>query len=224
MEAAKYHVLPIDDRSIERLNASLAGRPDLMGGQDVADALRRHEGHAGKCLHQREEPLNDDHGGRGVPKGGANGVILAQGGRFGGWSFYVKGGRPAYDYNFLGMKRTTITAHEAGSGRKGDGANGVRLRRGRSRQGRPGDVARERQEGRRGTNEQTIPMMYSTDEGADVGVDEGTPVVEDFSPKSTKFTGTIRRVVVDVKAMGAGERAESKKAAAETAHRIEAAK
>ena len=68
--------------------------------------------------------------------------------------------------------------------------------------------------------EQTIPMMYSTDEGADVGVDEGTPVVEDYQPRDTKFTGTIRKIVVDVKAMGAGEKAESKKATAETAQKI----
>ena len=42
-----------------------------------------------------------------IPKGGANGVILAQGGRFGGWSLYLKDGKPTYAYNFLGLQRRT---------------------------------------------------------------------------------------------------------------------
>ena len=40
-----------------------------------------------------------------IPEGGANGVILAQGGRFGGWSLYFKDGKPTYTYNFLGLER-----------------------------------------------------------------------------------------------------------------------
>jgi len=71
-EAEKYHVLPIDDRTIERTNPALAGRE--------------------------------------VPAEGANGAILSQGGRFGGWSLYMKDGKPAYVYNFLGLARYTIAA------------------------------------------------------------------------------------------------------------------
>ncbi len=47
-----------------------------------------------------------------IPAGGANGVILAQGGRFGGWSLYMKDGKPAYTYNFVGLKEYTVDATE----------------------------------------------------------------------------------------------------------------
>ena len=43
-----------------------------------------------------------------IPQGGANGVILAQAGRFGGWSLYMKDGKPTYTYNFLGLQRFTV--------------------------------------------------------------------------------------------------------------------
>ena len=59
---------------------------------------------------------------------------------------------------------------------------------------------------------------------ADVGMDEGTPVVEDYQPRSTKFTGTIRKVIVDVKAIGAADTADVKKADVETKKKIEEAK
>jgi hypothetical protein len=38
----------------------------------------------------------------------ANGVLVAQGGRFGGWSLYVKDGKPTFHYNFLRLKRFTV--------------------------------------------------------------------------------------------------------------------
>ena len=48
-----------------------------------------------------------------IPTGGANGAILSQGGRFGGWSLYMKDGKPAYTYNFLGLERYTVAAPDA---------------------------------------------------------------------------------------------------------------
>ena len=45
-----------------------------------------------------------------IPAGGANGVILCQGGRFGGWSLYVKDGKPAYTYNFVGLQEYTVNS------------------------------------------------------------------------------------------------------------------
>ena len=46
-----------------------------------------------------------------IPKGGANGVILAQAGRFGGWSLYLKDGKPTYTYNYLGLQRLQGRRH-----------------------------------------------------------------------------------------------------------------
>ena len=48
-----------------------------------------------------------------IPANGANGVILCQAGRFGGWSLYLKDGKPTYTYNWLGLQRYTVAAPEA---------------------------------------------------------------------------------------------------------------
>ena len=76
-------------------------RPD--GRPHLADGLRGHDRDDGERLHQHQEPVAHHHRRREIPKGGANGVILAQAGRFGGWSLYLKDGKPMYTYNFLGL-------------------------------------------------------------------------------------------------------------------------
>ena len=60
-EAVKNHVLPIDDRGIERVNAALAGRPDLMAGRTSLTVYRGNDRDDGERLHQREEPVAHDH-------------------------------------------------------------------------------------------------------------------------------------------------------------------
>ena len=68
-EAVKYNVLPIDDRLIERLNAKLVGRPDLMGDRMSLTLYAGHDRDVGERLHQREEPLGDHHRRPGGPEG-----------------------------------------------------------------------------------------------------------------------------------------------------------
>ena len=112
-EAEKYHVLPIDDRTIERTNAALAGRPDVLGDRT---SLTLYEGMQGMLentfmnIKNRSSKITAE---LEIPAGGANGAILSQGGRFGGWSLYMKDGKPAYTYNFLGLSRYTVTAPQA---------------------------------------------------------------------------------------------------------------
>ena len=112
-EAVKYRALPIDDRSVERVNAKLAGRPDLMGDRT---SLTLHDGMKGMSenvflnIKNRSLTITADVE---IPQGGANGVIIAQGGRFGGWSLYMKEGKPAYVYNFIGLKRDTVASTQA---------------------------------------------------------------------------------------------------------------
>src|SRR6185436_18714363 len=106
-------VLPLDDRVVERTNASLVGRPDLMGGRT---SLTVHDGMVGMTenvfinIKNRSHTITADVE---IPKGGANGVILAQAGRFGGWSLYLKDGKPTYAYNFLGLQTYKVAAAEA---------------------------------------------------------------------------------------------------------------
>jgi len=105
IEAAKYHVLPLDDRFFERTNAELVGRPDLMAGRT---SLTVFEGMIGMTENVFINIKNRSHSVTAeveIPQGGANGVILSQAGRFGGWSLYLKDGKPTYAYNFLGLKK-----------------------------------------------------------------------------------------------------------------------
>jgi arylsulfatase len=126
-------------------------------------------------------------------------VIVAQAGRFGGWSLYLKGGRVHHVYNFGGLQRTVVASPEKlAAGRHTiryefvydggqPGAGGVsRL----SVDGQPVGEARV---------PRTMPFMYSGDEGVDVGTDNETPVTEDYRQGSNKFTGKIHKVTVEVK-------------------------
>ncbi len=112
-EAEKYHVLPIDDRTIERTNPALAGRPDVLG---TRTSLTLYEGMQGMLentfmnIKNRSSKITAE---LVIPADRANGAILSQGGRFGGWSLYMKDGKPAYTYNFLGLERYTVTAPQA---------------------------------------------------------------------------------------------------------------
>ena len=110
-EAVKYSVLPIDDRTLERFNAAIVGRPDLMAGRT---SLTVYQGMIGMSENVFINVKNRSHtitAELEIPKKGASGVILAQAGRFGGWSLYVKDGKPSYTYNWLGLHRYTVACH-----------------------------------------------------------------------------------------------------------------
>jgi arylsulfatase len=194
-EAEKYHVLPIDDRLLERTNAELMGRPTVMGnrntvtygegmrgmGVDVFIDLR------GKSYTITSEVAVDAKG---------NGVIVCQGGRFGGISFYMKEGKPAFSYNYLGLESTQIIADQplkAGNYKlvfefKSDGGLG---------KGGLGTITVNDKKVAEKRIEKTQPGILSVDDLADVGVDDGTHV-SDYGP-SSKFIGKIEYVTVERK-------------------------
>jgi arylsulfatase A-like enzyme len=198
-EAVKNYVLPLDDRLLERLNAALVGRPDLMAGRT---SLTVFEGMVGMSENVFINTKNRSHAITAeveVPKGGANGVILAQAGRFGGWSLYLKEGKPTYTYNFLGLSSYKVAAPKAlpegkvtiryefayDGGGLGKGGKGVLFVNGEK-------VAE-------GRIERTQGFIFSADEGADVGLDGETPVTDDYKERDNKFTGKIRKVTIDLK-------------------------
>jgi len=109
-EAVKYQVLPLDDRLQERFVAAMVGRPDLMAGRT---SLTVYQGMTGMSENIFIDVKNRSHTITAeveIPANRANGVILAQGGRFGGWSFYLMDGKPTYTYNWLGLQRYTVAA------------------------------------------------------------------------------------------------------------------
>ena len=146
-----------------------------------------------------------------IPKKGANGVILAQAGRFGGWSLYMNNGKPTYTYNWLGLQRYTVTAAQAPPPGKatirfefaydgdgvGKGGTGTLLVNGKK-------VAAAR-------IERTQCCAFSADEGADVGADEGTPVTEAYKVPF-KFTGKIRKVTIELQDVKVADRHEEEQA------------
>jgi arylsulfatase A-like enzyme len=198
-EAEKNHVLPIDDRAIERVNAALAGRPDLMAGRT---SLTLAEGMTGMTenvflnIKNKSKTITAEVD---VPKSGANGAILVQGGRFGGWALYVKDGVPAYDYNFLGLQRVTIAATEPLASGKSTIRFEFAYDGGGVGKGGTGTLFVNDQKVAEGRIERTQPMIFSADETADVGVDLATPVVETIgSEAQSRFTGRIPKVTIAV--------------------------
>ena len=134
-----------------------------------------------------------------IPAGGANGVILCQGGRFGGWSLYVKDGRPAYTYNFVGLHEYTVNSSE----RLVPGKATIKLDfaydgNGRGKGGTSTLYVNDKKVAS-GRVEQTNANIFSADDAADVGVDEGTPVSSAYKQADNKFTARIEKVTVDVR-------------------------
>jgi arylsulfatase len=135
-----------------------------------------------------------------VPQGGGNGTILAQGGRFGGWSLYVKDGVPAYDYNFLGLQRSSITSSKPLAPGKHTIRFDFAYDGGGPAKGGMGTLTVDGEKVGEGRIAVTQPGIFSADETADVGIDLGTPVVEAIgSEAKSRFTGRIPKVTIDVK-------------------------
>jgi arylsulfatase A-like enzyme len=197
-EAEKNSVLPLDDRTLERTNAGLVGRPDLMAGRT---SLTVHEGMTGMSENvfintkNRSYTITAD---LEIPKEGANGVILAQAGRFGGWSLYLKDGKPTYTYNFLGLQRYTVAAKQALPAGKTTVRFEFAYDGGGIGRGGVGTILVDGKNAATGRIDRTQFGIFSADEGADVGVDEGTPVTEAYKVPF-KFTGKIDQVTIDLK-------------------------
>jgi arylsulfatase A-like enzyme len=208
IEAAKYNVLPLDDRVAERLLPELAGRPTLVKGdrQLLFGGMGRLSENSVVSIKNKSHAVTAEIV---VPPGGAQGVIVAQGGSIGGWSLYLKGGKPRYCYNLLGIERFYVEGdrevpegtHQArmefayDGGGLGKGGNvtlyvdGVEIGTGRV--------------------EGTAAMVFSADDTCDVGEENGALVADDY-PVPNAFTGEVNWVEIDVG-----------KAAEDTDHRID---
>ena len=204
-EAVKYNVLPIDDRVIERVNAKMAGRPDLMGDRT---SLTLGEGMKGMSenvfinIKNRSVTLTADVD---IPQGGANGVILAQGGRVGGFSLYFKGGKPMYAYNYLAWSDSSSPRRRRCRPASRRFVWSLRMTAAASGKGGVATIFVNGKPVAQGRVEKTQPMIFSADETADVGVDEAMPVTEDYQKGDNGFTGRIHQVNISVGPVGAGE-------------------
>ena len=208
-DASKYRVLPIDDRLLERLVASTAGRPDLMGDRT---SLTLSEGMGGMSenvflnLKNRSCSITADVE---IPEGGANGVVIAQAGRFGGWSLYLKDGKPTYCYNFLGLQEYKVAAPTALAAGKATIRMNFDYDGGGAGQGGLATILVNGEKVASGRIERTQMAIFSADETAGVGMDDATPVTTDYKERDNSFTGKIIKVTIDVKPVGAAVKAQA---------------
>lgn len=200
-EAEKNHVLPIDDRVFERMIAANVDRPDIMGDRKsltLADGMVGMSENVFINIKNRPITLTADVE---ISAGkNANGILIAQGGRFGGWALYVKDGVPAYDYNFLGLQRFTVSSSEKLTPGKHTIKFDFAYDGGGPGKGGMGTLFIDGKKVGEGRIERTQAGIFSADETADVGIDLATPVVERIgSEAKSKFNGSIPKLVVEVK-------------------------
>jgi len=197
-EAIKYNVLPLDDRVFERFNASIAGRPDLMGDRTsltVYPGMHMTE-NAFINVKNRSHTITAEVE---IPEAGGEGVILAQGGRFAGWSLYMKDGKVSYVHNWVGRERYTITSSKRLAPGKATIRYEFEYEGDKPGSGGKGTVTVNGQKVAEGRIGKTTPFLFSADETADVGVDKATPVTEDYAEGDNEFTGKIEKVTVELK-------------------------
>ena len=197
IEAARYNVLPLDDRRVERFNSDLAGRPVLIHGnsQLLFGGMGRLSENSVINIKNKSHSitaqivLRDEN---------ATGVIIAQGGAFGGWVLYMLNGKPVYCYNLFGAQRFKIHAEktvEAGEHQvraEFDYDGGGLAKGGTVTLFIDGESVGE------GRVDATQPMIFSADETTDLGSDTATSVTDDFTSAETRFTGRVRWVQIDV--------------------------
>jgi arylsulfatase len=197
IEATKYNVIPLDDRGIERAVPEIAGRPTLIRGD--SQLLFGHMGRLSensvvsiknKSFSVTAEVV--------VPDKGAEGVIIAQGGRFGGWSLYTKGGKAKFVYNVLGIHEFPTEATQPLPA----GKHQVRLEFAYDGGGlgKGGNVTLyyDGQPVGNGRVQATQAMIFSADETTDIGHETGTPVTADCTTQGSKFNGKINWVQIDL--------------------------
>ncbi len=200
-EATKYHVLPIDDRTLDRMIPKVAGRPDLIGDRT---SMNLYPGMVGMMenafinMKNKSFTITADVDAK---SGNANGVLLCQGGKFGGWVLYLKNGKPMFTYNYLGLSSYTVSGKTAIKGRSQilfdfswdgpkPGAGGT------------GKIFVNGQLAAQNRIDKTQGYIFSADETADVGVDDATHVA-DYGGKSDFEGGTIYKIVLNINPAGA---------------------
>ena len=197
IEAVKYNVIPLDDRSGERFDPDTAGRPTLIRGnsQLFYPGMGRLSENSVVSMKNKSFSVTADVE---IPEGEVEGVLIAQGGRFGGWAFHVKDGKAKFTYNVLGIHEFSAQADEVIP----PGSHQVRMEFAYDGGGlaKGGDVTLfyDGDNAGSGRVEMTEPMIFSADETTDIGYESGTTVSPDYTAATSHFTGRINWVQLDV--------------------------
>jgi hypothetical protein len=193
IEATRYNVLPLDDNLGARLNSDTAGRPQLITGksQILFGSMGRLSENSVLNLKNKSHSVT---AAIVVPPTGVEGVIVAQGGNIGGWSLYAKGSKLKYCYNLLGIYQF----YAESSSVLPAGEHQVRMEFAYAGGGLgKGGTATLFVDGKKvgeGKVAATAAMVFSADDGCDVGVDNGSPVSPDYGSRGNEFTGQVKGV------------------------------
>jgi arylsulfatase len=198
-EAIANNVFPLDDRLYERFNARLAGRPDLMGDRKSLTLAHGMEGILENTF------LNVKNTSKRIVadvtlEGRDQGIILCQGGKFGGWALYMNDGKPAYTYNWFGLERYTIKSPVAIEADKANIKLVFEYDGGGIGKGGTATLYIDGKKVAEGRVEKTQPAVFSADETADVGVDDATQVIEELfvDREESEFTGHVDSVQISI--------------------------
>jgi arylsulfatase len=197
IEATRYNVLPINDDLAKVINPDTAGRPVLIKGN--TQLLFGGMGHLSEnCVVNIKNKSHAVTAEIEIPNSGAEGVIIAQGGNIGGWSLYAKGGKLKYCYNLGGVKYFYVE----GTSPLPAGEHQVRMEFAYAGPGlgKGGNVTLY-VDGKKvgaGAVPMTLAMVFSADDGCDVGEDTGSPVSEDYGPRGNEFNGTVKGVQIAI--------------------------
>lgn len=195
-DAEKYHVLPIDDRLLERTDAKSVGRPDVMGERTK---VTYGEGMKGMGVDVFISTRNTSYTitSEVEIKEKTNGVMVCQGGRFGGFSFYLKEGKPAFTYNYLGLESYNVQSDKALKPGRHIIVYDFKYDGGGLGKGGSGTITVDGNKVAEGKLAKTQPGIFSVDDLADVGTDDGTPVIEYGA--SSHFSGKLDKVTIETK-------------------------
>jgi len=231
-EAAKYNVLPLDNSTLARWNTP---RPSLTAGKTVftySGELTGVPASAAPSILNKSYTITAEVE---IPDGGAEGMIVTEGGRFGGYGLFlskgvagIRGGKPVFLYNLLNLKRTTWSGPALGAGKhtivfdfKSDGPG--------LGKGGTGVLSVDGKEVARNSMKNSTPITFPEDESFDIGQDTrtGVAMLEYRYDPPFKFTGKINKLTFklepEVKAV-AEPRAELAPMAAPEPDPIEAPK
>jgi arylsulfatase len=193
IEAVRNNVLPLDDNLGARLNADTAGRPVLIKGksQILFGSMGRLSENSVLNLKNKSHSVTAEIV---VSASGAEGVIIAQGGNIGGWSLYAKGGKLKYCYNFLGIYQFYAESSDV----LPQGEHQVRMEFAYAGGGLgKGGTVTLYVDGKKvgeGKVAASAAMIFSADDGCDVGVDTGSPVSPDYGSRGNEFNGVVKGV------------------------------
>jgi len=198
-EAIANNVYPLDDRLYERFNAAIAGRPDLMGDRKSLTLADGMEGILENTFLNVKNSSNTIVANVSL-KGNDSGIILTQGGKFGGWALYMKDGKPAYTYNYFGLERYTISSPTAISSEKAEIKMEYTYDGGGLGKGGVVKIFVDGNMVAEGRVEKSVPAVFSADETADVGRDDATQVADLVfkDVDDSDFTGFVDKVTISI--------------------------